>query len=274
VAELEGQRLDFQSVKLNSGMQPRRVCLERKKLGDELFLQRSVITRVSGGGFCPGFSAPLAIRFARVLASIDERFIEFETKLRELLAQYGYNLQNVIDRTLKKMRDAAASHVHILENEVFVWQQIRFLGTTAWTDFTSSGDVVAATALARDSMNDFRVIRADASYRRLRPDDVAGRNRVARGWLTQELDKPFQGKTVVVTHHAPTPHVLGDKQEGHLSAAYANSWPELIEKADLWVFGHTHRDVDEELAGCRVVSNPRGYPSEDTGFQPGFEVQI
>ncbi|MGV8860133.1 MAG: hypothetical protein ACOH2O_04880 [Pseudomonas sp.] len=74
MGELEGQRLDFQSVKLNSGMQPLRVCLERKKLGDELFLQRSVITRVSGGGFWPGFSAPLAMRFARFLASIDERF--------------------------------------------------------------------------------------------------------------------------------------------------------------------------------------------------------
>jgi predicted phosphodiesterase len=179
-----------------------------------------------------------------------------------------------IDRTLQKMRDAAAPHVHILENEVFVWQQIRFLGTTAWTDFTSSGDVVAATRMAGEWMNDFRVIRADTSYRRLRPDDVADKNRVARRWLSQELDKPFLGKTVVVTHHAPTPHVLGDKQEGHLSAAYTNHWPELIEKADLWVFGHTHRGVDEELAGCRVVSNPRGYPSEETGFQPGFEVQI
>lgn len=179
-----------------------------------------------------------------------------------------------IDRTLRKMRDAAAPHVHILENDVFVWQQIRFLGTTAWTDFTSSGDVVAATRMAWEWMNDFRVIRADASYRRLRPDDVVRRNRVAREWLTQELSKPFEGKTVVITHHAPTPYVVGDKQDGHLSAAYANSWPELIEKADLWIFGHTHRGVDIELAGCRVISNSRGYPGEETGFRADFEVEL
>lgn len=179
-----------------------------------------------------------------------------------------------IDRTLKKMRDAAAPHVHILENDVFVWRQIRFVGTTGWTDFTSSGDVVAASRIAAECMNDFRVIRADASYRRLRTDDVASRNRAAREWLTQELDKPFQGETVVVTHHAPTAHVVGDKHDGHLNAAYANHWPELIEKADLWVFGHTHRAVDVELTGCRVISNPRGYPGEETGFEADFEIEI
>lgn len=179
-----------------------------------------------------------------------------------------------IDKTLTKMRNLAAPHVHFLENEVFVWQQTRFLGTTGWTDFTSTGDVVAGTRTAWDWMNDFRVVRADASYRRLRPDDVASKNRIAREWLRQELDKPFQGKTVVVTHHAPTPAVMGDKHDGHLSAAYSNHWPELIEKADVWIFGHTHRTVDVELAGCRVISNPRGYPNEETGFRADFWIVI
>lgn len=179
-----------------------------------------------------------------------------------------------IDGTLKKMRDAAAPHVHILENEVFVWQQIRFLGTTAWTDFTSTGDVVAATRMAWEWMNDFTVIRADPSYRRLRPDDLVTRNKVARAWLTEELEKPFDGKTVVITHHAPTPSVAGDKNDGHLSAAYTNHWPELIEQADFWVFGHTHQAVDFELVGCRIISNPRGYPREETGFHTDFEVDI
>lgn len=179
-----------------------------------------------------------------------------------------------IDRTLTKMRDQAAPHVHILENESFVWQQTRFLGATAWTDFSSTGDVVAATRLAREWMNDFKVIRANASYRRLRPDDLVTRNQAARAWLAQELAKPFDGKTVVITHHAPTPRVAGDKQDGHLNAAYSNHWPELIEQADAWIFGHTHQAVDITFAGCRIVSNPRGYPGEETGFGADFEIEI
>lgn len=179
-----------------------------------------------------------------------------------------------IDRTLTKMRNLAAPHVHILENEVFVWGQTRFLGTTAWTDFSSTGDVVAASSMAWQWMNDFQVIRADASYRRLRPDDLVSRNQKARAWLAEELAQPFDGKTVVITHHAPTPSVAGDKTDGHLTAAYTNHWPELIDQADLWVFGHTHRAIDIELAGCRVVSNPRGYPGEGTGFQADWEVEF
>jgi predicted phosphodiesterase len=179
-----------------------------------------------------------------------------------------------IDGALRKMRDLAAPHVHILENQSFVWQQTRFLGTTAWTDFSSTGDVVAASSMAWQWMNDFRVIRADANFRRLRPDDLVKRNHAARAWLAQELDKPFEGKTVVITHHAPAPIVAGDKHDDHLLAAYSNSWPELIEKADAWIFGHTHRAVDVELAGCRVVSNPRGYPDEETGFRADLEMEI
>jgi predicted phosphodiesterase len=78
----------------------------------------------------------------------------------------------------------------------------------------------------------------------------------------------------VITHHAPTPSVAGDKHDGHLCAAYANHWPELIDKADSWIFGHTHKFVDERLGGCRVISNPRGYPNEETGFRADFQVEI
>ena len=179
-----------------------------------------------------------------------------------------------IDRTLEKMQLATATNVQVLENQSSVFGQMRFLCTTAWTDFSSTGDVVAASNMARQWMNDFRVIRADASYRRLRPDDLVTRNRAARRWLAEELAKPFGGKTVVITHHAPTPPVAGDKHDGHLNAAYSNHWPELIEQADVWIFGHTHQAIDTALAGCRIVSNPRGYPGEETGFRADFTIDL
>ncbi|WLG59600.1 metallophosphoesterase family protein [Pseudomonas extremorientalis] len=179
-----------------------------------------------------------------------------------------------IDRTLQKMRDAAEPHVHLLENQSIIINGTRILGTAAWTDFSSTGDQVAAASIARASMNDFKYIRADAGYRRLRPDDLVTRNHAAKAWLTQQLAQPFEGKTIVITHHAPSPVVVGTTPDGHLNAAYTNDWPSLIEKADLWVFGHTHQAVDVALGNCRVVSNPRGYPNEQTGFDPFFEILI
>ena len=179
-----------------------------------------------------------------------------------------------IDRTLQKMRNAAAPHVHVLENEALILDQTRFLVTTAWTDYSSTGDVVAAKRIAWDWMNDFTVIRTDANFRRLRPDDLIAKSQAAYAWLTGELDKPFAGKTVVVTHHAPTVEYVSDGFPAHLIAAYANNWPELLKKADLWIYGHTHIAADFVKGGCRVVSNPRGYPTEETGFDQDFLVEI
>ncbi|MDQ3200632.1 MAG: metallophosphoesterase family protein [Pseudomonadota bacterium] len=179
-----------------------------------------------------------------------------------------------IDYTLQKMKEAALLHVHILENEVFVWNQTRFLCATAWTDFSATGNAVTAAQTALERMNDFSVICIADSFRKLRPCDLVNRNHATHDWLAHELDKPFDGKTVVVTHHAPVPEVVGDKHEGHLIAAYTNSWHALLEKADLWVFGHTHRAIDVKLGRCRVVSNPRGYPNEDIGFDPNLMIDL
>jgi predicted phosphodiesterase len=179
-----------------------------------------------------------------------------------------------IDRTLQKMRDAAGPHLHVLENQSLILNGIRILGTAGWTDFTSTGDQVAASRMAWEWMNDFKYIRADAGYRRLRPDDLVTRNHAAKAWLAEQLAEPFEGKTIVVSHHSPSPVVVGSKHDGHLNAAYSNDWPRLIEQADVWIFGHTHQFVDVQLGGCRVISNPRGYPNEITGFNPHFEIDI
>lgn len=183
---------------------------------------------------------------------------------------YGGHAEN----TLIHMKAIKTAHVHVLENEVFVLNNTRFLGTTGWTDFSSTGDVDAAKRIALECMNDFRVIRTGETNRCLRPEDVIQRNSAARDWLEQELRKPFPGKTVVITHHCPVNEVAGEKLDSHLTAAYTNEWGDLVEMADLWVFGHTHRRIDTVVGRCRFVSNPRGYPGEDCGFAPSLVVEV
>lgn len=178
-----------------------------------------------------------------------------------------------LDRTLLKMKAAAAPHVRVMENEVWIHKGLRFLVGTAWTDYTSTGDVAAATMACLREMNDFKLIRADTGYRRLRPSDLITKNHVTRDFLDWELSIPFDGATVVITHHCPIPEAAGE-EEGHVSAAYYNRWYRLVEKADFWLFGHTHKAVDTVFGQCRVISNPRGYPNEDTGFNPCKIVEI
>jgi predicted phosphodiesterase len=179
-----------------------------------------------------------------------------------------------IDRTLTKIREAAADHVHVLENEVLIADGVRFLVASGWTDFAATGDVTAAAWICAQGMNDFRMIRAGLNYRRLRPADLIERNAATYAFLSLELSRPFDGKTIVVTHHCPIPEAAGSQHEGHLSAAYFNRWYALVEQSDLWIFGHTHECVDLVLGRCRVVSNAKGYPGEMTGFDPGKILEV
>jgi predicted phosphodiesterase len=179
-----------------------------------------------------------------------------------------------IDRTREKMKAAAAGHVHVLENEVWTIGDVRFIVGTGWTDFTSTGDLVAASSVCAREMNDFKMIRAGGAYRRLRPADIIERNHATREFFSQELAKPFYGKTVVVSHHCPLREAAGDEHEGHISAAYYNNWHGLVDQADFWIFGHTHRSIDDTFGKCRVISNPRGYPLEKTGFEPAKILEV
>lgn len=179
-----------------------------------------------------------------------------------------------LDRTREKIEAAAAPHVHVLNDQSWTLGNVRFLVGTGWTDFSGTGDVMAASSVCVREMNDFRMIRAGSGYRRLRPADLIEKNRATYEFLRQELAVPFAGKTVVISHHCPIAEAAGSEHFGHVSAAYFNRWHGLLEQADVWVFGHTHEAIDRLFGRCRVISNPRGYPSEETGFDYCKIVEI
>ncbi|MGH8779430.1 metallophosphoesterase [Paraburkholderia sp.] len=188
------------------------------------------------------------------------------------------------------MHDAAASvdNVHFLNNATLVdpdghW---RVLGTTLWTDFALYGaddDTRAESiAAAEKAMLDFRGLiqvtwpdPADRpaglpvtqAARDFTPADSLALHVRARAWLAAELAKPFAGKTVVVTHHAPHRLSLAERYaDDRVSAGFVSDLPDLVRApVALWIHGHTHTAFDYTLNGTRVVCNPRGYIDRRTG---------
>ncbi len=181
-----------------------------------------------------------------------------------------------LDTTLEKMRKVAAPHVHVMDCDQVVLAGVRFLGMTMWTDFAATCNVHQASVVAEAAMQDFKAIRTER-YRKIRPTDLSRRSLDARRWLEAALAVPFDGPTVVVTHHAPSLRSLQGSPHagGLLDAAFANAWDDLVSKpVDLWVHGHTHVPVDYLMNGTRVVSNPLGYPGEIPDFDPQLILQL
>lgn len=172
--------------------------------------------------------------------------------------------------------------IHYLDSSSVVIDGVRFLGTTLWTDFALfAGQERDSMNSARSSIYDFATIRTPSGF--LTPEQTVVMHRVARDWLGEQLSKPFDGATVVVTHHAPS--VLSNAPrfaQSPLTPAFCSELGELAGKANVWIHGHCHNSSDYLWGGTRVVANPRGYLLsssrplrwENPDFNPGLVIDV
>jgi predicted phosphodiesterase len=179
------------------------------------------------------------------------------------------------DDALAEMWTASlGSQVTLLDREERVIAGVRFIGCTLWTDFELEGEAGRGRALLfKNRLIDFAAIRwAD---RLLEPEDTIRLNRAQCAWLAARLETPFDGPTVVVTHHAPHRGSIAPAFATHpLNPAFVSDLDALMGRAVLWIHGHTHTAFDYDVRGTRVVCNPRGYPHELTGFDPTLVVTV
>lgn len=190
-------------------------------------------------------------------------------------------------------RAQRSANVRFLLNDEFVIEDIRFLGTTLWTDFELFGSERRAAAIAESLkyVTDFRLIDHGAG-RRLTPEDTVRFHRDAVRFLSDRLEAPFDGATVVITHHGPHPRSVHPRWANTLSSgAFVSDLTPLLGRPKLWVHGHTHDGFDYEVDGTRVVANPMGYRKsnwrhardgsvpphvsfENESFDPGRVVEV
>jgi predicted phosphodiesterase len=160
---------------------------------------------------------------------------------------------------------------------------VRFLGATLWTDFCLFGDDQRRESILQSEalMTDYKRIRlAKNGYRKLRALDTMQLHAAHRFWLRNRLAEPFHGKTVVITHMAPSMRSVPAEYLGDpVSAAFASNLDDLAAGADLWVHGHMHASCDYQIGKCRVLCNPLGYMTrgggaENSHFDPNLVAEL
>ena len=169
-----------------------------------------------------------------------------------------------------------------LEREVLYMDGVRFIGTTLWADFDALSDRpphVPGSMTHNLHMRE-KAFRAANFYlektRTLRDgvlfDASAMREEGLRcqRWLRAALAEPHAGRTVVVTHFAPS-LASHDPRYGITpgTAGFCNVMDDLVPAADLWLHGHLHCSSDYRLGRARVIANPLGYADQDE--QAGFK---
>jgi len=144
-------------------------------------------------------------------------------------------------------------------------RQVRFLGSTRWSDFDLFG------AKERE-----RAMRAGSYFQRVmgatvdgQPLDAAAVRQLGlqnKAWLAEALAQEVEGvdATVVITHFAPSLR-SADPRYGRQpgTASFCSNDEDLLPMADLWLHGHLHcrHDYLFEYADghTRVRCNARGH---------------
>src|SRR5664279_4463289 len=159
---------------------------------------------------------------------------------------------NSWEQTRADLRRACAStRITFLDNDTFEFEGVRFLGCTLWTDFRLAGFTQAqAMSAVEEALNDYQLIRTQQGL--LRAQDTLADHEQSRLWLEKELAKPFQGKTVVVTHHGPHPLSIHPRYSGNrVNAGFVSDLAPLVQQANCWLHGHVHNSFDYQIDRCR-----------------------
>lgn len=229
----------------------------------------------------------------------------------------------VIDTLKEKVKQPGYGHVHFLHNDEVILHGIRFLGATMWTELGDSWAWSKRNYILKHffSMADFRKITARKFYQNSAKVDEMFKLLVKNGvdpeqattlianqsfnpliqmeenaasvdFIENKIIEPFDGKTVVVTHHLPIPDFWMKKQNMHehiltapyinnkavyqeyskqkippekdilMMGFYVNSSYQFFEhnfSPDIWIHGHFHKPVDGFIGTTRMVSCPVGY---------------
>lgn len=145
------------------------------------------------------------------------------------------------------------------------------IGCVLWTWIPTKERTEAA-----GRMNDYgNIYMSDSktkSIRKLTPDDVSRIHTSHKKYIKTQLAKAKKNGriAIVLTHHKPYVSKTGPVKytyESDLSDLFASPLA-------IWCYGHTHKKDNKVIKGVRFVSNPKGYPRQQTKFNGSCVITV
>jgi Icc-related predicted phosphoesterase len=174
----------------------------------------------------------------------------------------------------------AAFNIRVVEAETVFLSGVRFIGATLWTDYAIFGEANQAAVMnaCAIGMNDHRLIGWQKQpWLRFRPQEAALMHHQSKTYFTETLAVPFDGPTVVISHHAVHWDSVHPRyRTDPVTGAFVSDLSALIEahRPVMWVHGHVHHSFDYRIGETRIVCNPHGYGNENADFDGTLVVEV
>ncbi|BBU58439.1 hypothetical protein KU6B_47040 [Mameliella alba] len=185
------------------------------------------------------------------------------------------------ERQLADLR-ADGLDIRVLHGAATEIAGVRIIGATLWTDLNLYPELeeLACQVVTQD-LNDFRKI-SIAPGKLMTGEDMLALHRRDKEAVFDALRRPFDGTTLVMTHHLPIRDMIhpgrtiGRADKRAMNAGFASDLWDQIKQFDIhtWICGHSHDNRncvgDGDHGPVHFVMNARGYPNEGAEFDPAY----
>lgn len=147
-------------------------------------------------------------------------------------------------------------NIFLVNNKVEEFDNCRIVFSTLWSKIQSANENIV-----QRSMSDFSVINNNGRiltpelYNSLFDEDFR--------FLQETLQIPYNGQTIIVTHHVPTLINYPLEYIGSpINDGFVTELKDFIEqnKIDYWIYGHHHRNTPAFTIGnTQLLTNQLGY---------------
>jgi len=159
-------------------------------------------------------------------------------------------------------------NVHILQNNFIDLSGVVVIGCTLWS-YLSKKDMVGDICILPNDFIKFR------NKLRLKSSITNNIHLEHKKYLTDILEGFEEHKKLVITHFLPSKKCIDPKFKfDTFNKSYYSNCDDIVEKADIWCAGHTHKFMIKNINGTPVYINPVGYLWEESNYKKNLTFEI
>ena len=167
------------------------------------------------------------------------------------------NVKEILHNITKEKPNFIFLDVGVISN----LENYKVIGCTLWSHPDRDGYLY---------MNDKNFIKINDKL--INRKDIINLHKDHKKWIKDNIDK----NTIVMTHHLPSYNLIHQNFHNYefekYNSAYASDCDDIVKKAYLWIYGHTHKASDIILYNTRCICNPHGYIYDEnkSGFTSNY----
>jgi Icc-related predicted phosphoesterase len=183
---------------------------------------------------------------------------------------YGHRWDDAIEY-FRIMLAKETHNIRLLNDEAQIVDGVQFIGSTYWSDVSVMDELDVGRFIA-----DYRAIQF-ATVSKQRAAHYKAKDFIK--FATEEANQMGIEKRVVITHFPPSWQAQEERfKNSGLGSYFYNNDDEFVEliDPDLWIYGHTHGNLNFNIGTVPVISNQMGYLGELTNksFKQNYVYEI